>query len=50
METDKKGINWVQQYDNAEGVFIQAHPIIWVRRDPYSYLMWVVLVAWSWRS
>jgi len=35
----------MQRYDNAEGEFSEAHLIIRVRRDPYSYLLRVGFVA-----
>ena len=35
----------MQRYDNAEGAFSEAHLIIRVRRDPYSYLLRVAIVA-----
>lgn len=45
VETDEKDVNSMQRYDNAEGAFSQAHLIIRVRRDPYSYLLRVASVA-----
>jgi len=45
VETDEKDVNSMQRYDNAEGAFSQAHLIIRVRRDPYSYLMRVATVS-----
>ncbi len=38
-------VNSMQRYDNSEGAFSQAHLIIRVRRDPYSYLLRVASVA-----
>jgi len=45
VETDEKDVNSMQRYDNAEGAFSQAHLIIRVRRDPYSYLWRVAVVS-----
>mmetsp|Transcript_12406 Transcript_12406/g.26914 ORF Transcript_12406/g.26914 Transcript_12406/m.26914 type:complete len:557 (-) Transcript_12406:216-1886(-) len=45
VECDEKDVNSLQRYDNAEGVFSEAHLIIRVRRDPYSYLLRVASVA-----
>jgi len=39
VESDEKDVNSMQRYDNAEGAFSEAHLIITVRRDPYSYLL-----------
>ena len=35
----------MQRYDNDEGAFSEAHLVIRVRRDPYSYLLRVATVA-----
>ena len=43
--TSEKDVNSMQRYDNSEGAFSQAHLIIRVRRDPYSYLLRVASVA-----
>jgi len=45
VETSEKDVNSMQRYDNAEGAFSQAHLIMRVRRDPYSYLLRVASVA-----
>ena len=45
VETDEKEVNCMSRYDNAEGAFSEAHLIIHVRRDPYSYLLRVASVA-----
>ena len=45
VESDLKDVNSMQRYDNAEGAFSQAHLVIRVRRDPYSYLLRVASVA-----
>ena len=45
VESDEKDVNSMQRYDNAEGAFSEAHLIIRVRRDPYSYLLRVASVA-----
>eukprot|EP00581_Thalassiosira_minuscula_P016469 CAMPEP_0183718340 /NCGR_PEP_ID=MMETSP0737-20130205/11625_1 /TAXON_ID=385413 /ORGANISM="Thalassiosira miniscula, Strain CCMP1093" /LENGTH=517 /DNA_ID=CAMNT_0025947885 /DNA_START=427 /DNA_END=1980 /DNA_ORIENTATION=+ len=45
VETDEKDVNSMQRYDNAQGAFSQAHLIIRVRRDPFSYLLRVATVA-----
>lgn len=45
VESDEKDVNSLQRYDNAQGGFSQAHLIIRVRRDPYSYLLRVASVA-----
>lgn len=45
VESDEKDVNSLQRYDNAAGGFSQAHLIIRVRRDPYSYLLRVASVA-----
>lgn len=45
VDTDEKDVNSMQRYDNAEGAFSEAHLIIRVRRDPYSYLLRVTSVA-----
>eukprot|EP00578_Thalassiosira_sp_NH16_P027767 CAMPEP_0181102506 /NCGR_PEP_ID=MMETSP1071-20121207/14357_1 /TAXON_ID=35127 /ORGANISM="Thalassiosira sp., Strain NH16" /LENGTH=461 /DNA_ID=CAMNT_0023185495 /DNA_START=239 /DNA_END=1621 /DNA_ORIENTATION=+ len=45
VESDEKDVNSLQRYDNAQGGFSQAHLIISVRRDPYSYLLRVASVA-----
>mmetsp|Transcript_33010 Transcript_33010/g.63067 ORF Transcript_33010/g.63067 Transcript_33010/m.63067 type:complete len:562 (-) Transcript_33010:283-1968(-) len=45
VETDEKDVNSMQRYDNAEGAFSQAHLIIRVRRDPYSYLLRVAIIS-----
>ena len=45
VETEEKDVNSMQRYDNAEGAFSEAHLIIRVRRDPYSYLLRVASVA-----
>ena len=39
VETDERELSSMHRYDNAEGSFSQAHLIIRVRRDPYSYLL-----------
>lgn len=39
VESDEKDVNSMQRYDNAEGAFSEAHLVITVRRDPYSYLL-----------
>jgi hypothetical protein len=39
VECDEKEMNCMSRYDNAEGAFSEAHLIIHVRRDPYSYLL-----------
>lgn len=38
-------VNFLQRYDNTEGAFSEAHLIIRVRRDPYSYLLRVAFVS-----
>lgn len=45
VRNDRKDVNSMQRYDNAEGAFSQAQLIITVRRDPYSYLLRVASVA-----
>mmetsp|Transcript_2056 Transcript_2056/g.3520 ORF Transcript_2056/g.3520 Transcript_2056/m.3520 type:complete len:533 (+) Transcript_2056:129-1727(+) len=45
VESDEKDVNSMQRYDNAEGAFSEAHLIITVRRDPYSYLLRVGVVG-----
>jgi hypothetical protein len=45
VEADEKEVNCMSRYDNAEGAFSEAHLIIHVRRDPYSYLLRVASVA-----
>ncbi|KAL7550707.1 hypothetical protein ACHAWF_013945 [Thalassiosira exigua] len=45
VETDEKDVNSMQRYDNAVGSFSQAHLVIRVRRDPYSYLLRVASVS-----
>ena len=45
VESDEKDVNSMQRYDNAEGAFSEAHLIITVRRDPYSYLLRVASVG-----
>ena len=43
--SDEKDVNSMQRYDHTEGAFSEAHLIIRVRRDPYSYLLRVASVA-----
>lgn len=38
-------VNFLKRYDNTEGAFSEAHLIIRVRRDPYSYLLRVAFVS-----
>ncbi|KAL3802681.1 hypothetical protein HJC23_012005 [Cyclotella cryptica] len=45
VETVEKDVNSMQRYDNTEGAFSEAHLIIRVRRDPYSYLLRVGFVS-----
>ena len=45
VHSDEKDVNSMQRYDNDEGAFSEAHLIISVRRDPYSYLLRVASVA-----
>jgi len=45
VENVEKDVNSMQRYDSAEGAFSEAHLIIRVRRDPYSYLLRVAIVA-----
>ena len=45
VENVEKDMNSMQRYDSVEGVFSEAHLIIRVRRDPYSYLLRVAVVA-----
>lgn len=45
VESDDKDVNSMQRYDNSEGAFSEAHLIITVRRDPYSYLLRVASVG-----
>ena len=45
VTTEEKDVHSMQRYDNAQGAFGQAHLIIRVRRDPYSYLLRVASVA-----
>ena len=45
VESDEKDVNSMQRYDNDEGAFSEAHLVIRVRRDPYSYLLRVATVA-----
>jgi len=45
VESEEKDVNSLQRYDNATGGFSQAHLIIRVRRDPYSYLLRVAMIA-----
>jgi hypothetical protein len=45
VECDEKEMNCMSRYDNAEGAFSEAHLIIHVRRDPYSYLLRVAAVV-----
>ncbi|EJK68930.1 hypothetical protein THAOC_09857 [Thalassiosira oceanica] len=45
VENVEKDMNSMQRYDMVEGVFSEAHLIIRVRRDPYSYLLRVAVVA-----
>mmetsp|Transcript_41915 Transcript_41915/g.76637 ORF Transcript_41915/g.76637 Transcript_41915/m.76637 type:complete len:528 (+) Transcript_41915:65-1648(+) len=45
VETEEKDVNSMQRYDNAEGAFSEAHLIMRVRRDPYSYLLRVASIA-----
>ena len=45
VECDEKEMNSMSRYDNAEGAFSEAHLIIHVRRDPYSYLLRVAAVV-----
>lgn len=45
VEAVEKEVNCMSRYDNAEGAFSEAHLIIRVRRDPYSYLLRVASVA-----
>ena len=45
VENVEKDMNSMQRYDSVEGAFSEAHLIIRVRRDPYSYLLRVAVVA-----
>ncbi len=45
VESDEKDVNSMQRYDHTEGAFSEAHLIIRVRRDPYSYLLRVASVS-----
>jgi hypothetical protein len=45
VTTDEKSVDCMSRYDNAEGAFSEAHLVIRVRRDPYSYLLRVASVA-----
>jgi hypothetical protein len=45
VECEEKEMNCMSRYDNAEGAFSEAHLIIHVRRDPYSYLFRVAAVV-----
>lgn len=45
VESDENDMNIMQRYDYAEGSFSRASLIIRVRRDPYSYLMRVAVIA-----
>ncbi|KAL3806563.1 hypothetical protein ACHAXA_011738 [Cyclostephanos tholiformis] len=45
VTTGEKEVDCMSRYDNAEGEFSEAHLVIRVRRDPYSYLLRVASVA-----
>ena len=45
VTTTTKEMHSMSRYDNAEGITSEAHLIIRVRRDPYSYLLRVASVA-----
>jgi hypothetical protein len=45
VTTTTKEMHSMSRYDNAEGISSEAHLIIRVRRDPYSYLLRVASVA-----
>lgn len=45
VHSEEKDVNSLQRYDNTQGGFSQAHLVIRVRRDPYSYLLRVASVA-----
>ena len=45
VATTTKVMHNMSRYDNAEGITCEAHLIIHVRRDPYSYLLRVASVA-----
>ena len=45
VTTTTKVMHSMSRYDNAEGISSEAHLIIRVRRDPYSYLLRVASVA-----